>query len=171
MNTYSGIISCLKPNQVFVFGSNMNGFHGAGSAGYASFGVHGNHWRSREYHKKPDGWKGLWNVKGRAEGYQEGTAGRSYALPTVSTVKKPLLDNVVSENITRFYRFAESRPDLEFLVAYSARCSVYLNTRTPEEMAVLFLPENHNMEGFPPNVLFEKKFYDLMRGYSCDEFQ
>lgn len=41
-----GYIEKLKPDQVFVFGSNAAGFHGAGSAGYAMLHVYGNKWRT-----------------------------------------------------------------------------------------------------------------------------
>jgi len=33
---YTGKITKLEPNQVFVFGSNLQGFHGAGAAGYVN---------------------------------------------------------------------------------------------------------------------------------------
>jgi hypothetical protein len=70
---YTGKISIndIGARDVFVFGSNLQGFHGAGSAGFASFGVFGNHWREYEYDKKSNGWKGLFNVKGNCTGYQQ----------------------------------------------------------------------------------------------------
>lgn len=33
--TYKGLITELKPNQIFVFGSNIEGRHGAGAALFA----------------------------------------------------------------------------------------------------------------------------------------
>lgn len=32
MKTYKGLIEKLEPNQIFVFGSNIEGLHGAGTA-------------------------------------------------------------------------------------------------------------------------------------------
>ena len=40
------LITELKSNEVFIFGSNKNGFHGAGSAGYAQRGDSKNNWRT-----------------------------------------------------------------------------------------------------------------------------
>ena len=65
--TYEGFVKSLEPNQVFVFGSNLDGFHGAGSAGYASFNEGGNVWRKYNYGSLKDGTQGKWNVKGQSE--------------------------------------------------------------------------------------------------------
>ena len=83
MLTYSGNITVLKENEVFVFGANLEGFSGAGSAGYATFGEFGNVWRKYNYDKLPNGTKGKWNVKGKI-GPMVGTEGKSYGLPTVT---------------------------------------------------------------------------------------
>ena len=77
----------LAPNEIFVFGSNLGGFHGGGAARAAlnSFGA----------------------VWGQGVGLQ----GQSYAIPTmqggVETIK-PYVDE--------FIEFAASRPDLYFYV-------------------------------------------------------
>ena len=126
--SFGEFITKLEPNEVFVFGSNWDaarkwgGFHGAGSAGYASFGRTGNVWREEGYADKPTGWKGKWNVKGVGEGLQEGTEGKSYALPTVTGPgqKRSLSEDQIIENIQRMYECARLHPELEFLVAYSA---------------------------------------------------
>ena len=153
MRTYRGLIEELAPNQVFVFGSNLDGFHGAGSAGYASFGESGNVWREHGYGEKPSGWQGRWNVKGIAEGYQVGCAGRSYAIPTVRRPGKrrsvPL--RLIRERIDRLYEFAREHPELEFLVAYSGRGGS-LNGYSVLEMARAFSGD------VPGNVVFEDRF-------------
>ena len=80
-------ITELKPNEVFVFGSNLAGVHGGGAArlAYNRFGA-------------------IW-------GQGVGLQGRSYAIPTmqggVETIK-PYVDE--------FIRFAKTRPDLKFYV-------------------------------------------------------
>ena len=80
-------ITELKPNEVFVFGSNLAGAHGGGAAwlAYDRFGA----------------------VWGQGVGLQ----GQSYAIPTmqggVETIK-PYVDE--------FIRFARQHPELKFLV-------------------------------------------------------
>lgn len=80
-------ISKLAPNEVFVFGSNLEGMHGGGAAltAYKKFGA----------------------VWGQGIGLQ----GQSYAIPTmqggVETIK-PYVDE--------FIDFARKHPDLRFLV-------------------------------------------------------
>ena len=153
MKTYKGFITELEENQVFVFGSNLDGFHGGGAAGFASFGKPGNFWREEHYHTWPDGEKGLWNIKGRERGYQEGTEGRSYALPTVTHAGAPksLSKAEIIENIVEFYLYAKYNPDKEFLVAYTMAPN--LNGYTPMEMIEMFACAPP-----PPNVVFEERF-------------
>ena len=80
-------ISELKPNEIFVFGSNLAGSHGGGAArlAYNRFGA-------------------IW-------GQGVGLQAQSYAIPTmqggVETIK-PYVDE--------FIRFAQTRPDLKFYV-------------------------------------------------------
>lgn len=80
-------ITELKPNEVFVFGSNLSGYHGGGAANIAleKFGA----------------------VWGQGVGLQ----GQSYAIPTmqggVETIK-PYVDE--------FIKFAKAHPELKFLV-------------------------------------------------------
>lgn len=80
-------ITELKPNEIFVFGSNLAGAHGGGTArlAYERFGA----------------------VLGQGVGLQ----GQSYAIPTmqggVETIK-PYVDE--------FITFSQSRPDLKFYV-------------------------------------------------------
>ena len=81
------MISELKENEVFVFGSNLGGWHGGGAARIAleKFGA----------------------VWGQGVGLQ----GQSYAIPTmqggVETIK-PYVDE--------FIKFAKAHPELKFLV-------------------------------------------------------
>src|ERR1039457_5855537 len=82
--TPEGHIVSLAPNDVFVFGANRNGFHGAGSAGWAFCGKKGNQYREgNPLLRAPKGTRGFWAVLGQAEGFQEGTHGKSYAICTI----------------------------------------------------------------------------------------
>lgn len=80
-------IDSLEPNEVFVFGSNLEGMHGGGAAfvAYRKFGA----------------------VMGQGVGLQ----GQSYAIPTMHggvEVIKPYVDE--------FIAFAQAHPELVFLV-------------------------------------------------------
>ena len=119
-------ISSLQENQVFVFGSNASGFHGAGAAGSAFRGTPANTWRQDQKFLKAmkspvgsDDRIGLWAVYGVARGLQHGHEGSSYAICTIERPGKrrsiPLND--IASQWRSFCEFARSRPDLEFIVA------------------------------------------------------
>ena len=82
-----GIISELKENEIFVFGSNLGGFHGGGAA------------------------RAALNHFGAVWGQGVGLQGQSYAIPTMhggpATIK-PYVDE--------FVEFAAAHPELKFLV-------------------------------------------------------
>jgi hypothetical protein len=149
MKCYSNYIIDLKNDEVFIFTSNSYGFHGAGSAGYASFGEFGNIWRNHDYANKSDGWRGRWNVKGCAEGIQEGREGKSYAIPSVTKpgAKRSIPKKQLKQNIQKFYRFAESNPNWKFYVAQDAMPGY--NGYTVDEMVEMW-----SVEYPPDNVYF-----------------
>ena len=157
LKTYEGFVKHLAVNEVFVFGANQSGFHGAGSAGYATFGVPGNHWREFDYGSKPFGWKGRWTVKGHT-GFMEGTVGMSYGLITVTkpgarrSVSKPQL----TENIKKLYEFAENRSDFTFYMAQTADGGY--NGYSGTEMAHCFATAGP----IPENLVFQKEFAALI---------
>jgi len=80
-------IKDLAPNEIFVFGSNLQGAHGGGAARLAM-----------------DKWGAIW-------GQGVGMQGQTYAIPTMqggpSTIK-PYVD--------QFIQFAKDNPDKTFLV-------------------------------------------------------
>lgn len=171
IKTYKSPKLTLAEDEVFVFGSNRDdGFHGCGSAGFASFGESGNVWRKYEYDKKPNGWKGKWNVKGASVGPQVGTEGKSYAIPTVTRAGArrsiPLSD--IKKSIEKFYAFAKSRPHLKFFVAQEK--SGGLNGYSGQEMAGIYA------EDVLDNVYFSEGFAELIeeiinRGPSKTKFR
>lgn len=84
---FTGKVTRLQPNQVFVFGSNIRGYHGGGAAGFA-------------------------HAKFGAEwGVGEGMTGQCYALPTMEGGV-----DYIQGKVNSFIDFAEAHPDLEFLV-------------------------------------------------------
>lgn len=83
----------LKRNEIFVFGSNESGVHGAGAANIA--------------YKK---WNAIW---GQAEGIQ----GTTYAIPTKNKAIKTLSIEEIKIYVDRFIFFAKiTNPNLIFLV-------------------------------------------------------
>jgi len=79
-------------HDIFTFGSNRLGVHGAGAALAA-----------RQYH-------------GAIYGQGEGLQGNSYAIPTKATPYRTLLLPEIAVHIERFKTFAASRLDLTFNV-------------------------------------------------------
>jgi hypothetical protein len=146
MKTFSGFITSLKPNEVFVFGANLNGFHGAGAAGFATFGQPGNVWRKYGYDKWPRGKQGNWTEKGKT-GFQEGTKGKSYGLPTVT---RPGQRRSLDINFTPLFECCQKHPELTFYYAQTAESS--LNGWTVSEI-VNFIKQSGEI---PENLVFHE---------------
>lgn len=92
MKITSDHITVLKPGQIFVFGSNESGRHGAGAAKTAM------KWGARY---------------GQAFGLQ----GQTYGIPTMNaSITAKLSLKKIQEYIDRFYLFAKEHCELEFLV-------------------------------------------------------
>lgn len=92
METTPDNITSLAPHEIFVFGSNQSGRHGAGAA------------------KTALGWGAKW---GQAEGIQ----GKTYGIPTKDfSVRRTLSINEIKPYVDRFIKFAQEHPQLKFLV-------------------------------------------------------
>lgn len=156
MNTYKSPKETLANEEVFVFGSNQQGFHAGGAAGWATSLDKNYNWRVAEYDKLVNGWKGKWNVKGISEGPMLGTEGKSYAIPTVTRAgaKRSIPLETIKESIQKFYNFARSRPHLKFFVAQENKAG--LNGYSPVEMASIYSGE------IPENVYFDGEFAKLL---------
>lgn len=145
LKTYSGFITKLEPHQIFVFGSNTKGIHGAGAAlaAYKYFGA--------KY--------------GQAKGLQ----GQSYAIVTKDLDKglRSISLEEIWNQVQDLYEFARENPKSEFLIAYSAN-GVNLNGYSNNEMAGVFWDMD-----IPINIVFEKDFHSLVYGwddaYDSDE--
>ena len=79
-------------NEIFVFGANLAGRHGAGAALYA-----------RVHH-------------GAILGVGEGLTGTAYAIPTKDGLLKVLPLKIIAGYVQTFKDFARSKPDLRFNV-------------------------------------------------------
>ena len=164
MKTYKGHITKLEPNEIFVMGTNSQGWHGAGSAGFASFGKPGNLWRGEGYASQPDGWQGYWNIKGQAKGLQQGTHGKSWGIVTVTRpgALKSISCEQMQQQIRKLYKYAVDNPDITFYVAQEDR--IGFNGWEPEVMARAYkcLPIPNNIsfeEGFAKRIIDTPVYY------------
>lgn len=136
--TYTGLIEKLEANQIFVFGSNTEGRHGAGAAAVAA------------------------KLFGAKYGQAKGPQGRSYAICTKDLTydKHPSVSKkFIIDQIKDLYFYAEKHPKLEFFIAYSGR-GLNLSYFTPEEMAAMFARPS-----IPGNIVFEKDFAELVKKF------
>jgi hypothetical protein len=154
-----GPLTVLAPDEVFVFGSNSTGFHGAGAAGLACRGTALNTWRRDPWflHAKaaPAGSParvGVWATFGVARGLQSGTRGRSYAVQTIvhpgrhrSTTRREIYHQLVALS-----RLARACPDQRFVVTPLAEgYSGY----SRDEMGEVWR-ELHSRHGIPATFRF-----------------
>ena len=136
--TYSGFVTYLHDNQIFVFGSNTQGRHGKGAALTA-------------------------RVKfGAIYGNPEGIQGKSFAIITKDLTKSSHPSRTTAQiisQIEKLYKYAILHPDKEFIIPY--KCSDYnLNAYSSEDMAKMFASRD-----IPVNIIFDKLFYELVKSY------
>lgn len=81
------LVVSLKPNEVFVFGSNIAGFHGGGAA------------------------RAAYNKFGAVWGQGVGMQGQSYAIPTMQGGVE-----TIAPYVDEFIEYAKNHPDKRFLV-------------------------------------------------------
>lgn len=115
-------ISRLEPGEIFVFGSNAGGRHGGGAARYAV-----QHF-------------------GAVWGQGSGIQGQSYAIDSMSGL------SILQYGVQAFLAFAESRPDLTFLVT-EVGCGIA--GHSPEDVAPFFADP-------PTNVRLPQSFIDTL---------
>lgn len=97
-------ITKLNPNEVFVFGSNIQGIHGLGAAAMAFFGTARPSKAQRYQNRKGD--VGNWAIWGQGSGLMQGSRGASYGIPTVSFNKSnPITLEKVYHHIYEFWGF------------------------------------------------------------------
>jgi hypothetical protein len=156
--TYTGLIKSLKPNEIFVFGSNPEGRHGMGAAAIAL----------RDF--------------GAIYGVGRGIQGKSYGLITKNLRKdyyeketgiiyhkygmKSISPEQIMTNIRELYDYAllPKNKDKRFLIAYTLN-GRNLNGYSAKEMALFFkeasIKEYSTLQlvyDIPSNIIFEDKF-------------
>ncbi len=130
MNIAPDHITILKPNEVFVYGANLAGIHGSGAARTA--------------------------LKWGAVMGQYGFNGQTYGIPTKGCDIRTLDLYDIGFHIDHFRVFAESRPDLTFLVT-EVGCG--LARYTPKDIAPLFWQAARL-----PNVSLPASFWEVLNG-------
>jgi hypothetical protein len=137
--------------KVFVFGSNLGGFHGAGSA------------------------KAAMDEHGAIYGIGVGPAGNSYAIPTKDSNIECLPLETIQLYVEQFIDYAQFVEDYEDEQAREGRCNKEHRTEfrivdigcglagfTPEEIAPMF-------EVAPDNCVFLGKFKDVLNNLTTME--
>ena len=103
------MITKLQPNQIFVYGSNEAGRHGAGAA------------------KQALQWGAVYG--------RDGLSGQTYGISTKDAQIRTLPLHRIQEHVSEFLYEAEERPQLEFLVT---RIGCGLAGYTDEQIAPMF---------------------------------
>lgn len=136
------VITELKHNEVFVFGSNLSGIHGAGAANFAC--------------------KKGWTIWGAGVGLIETSFGKSYAIATKDYTVRKLEVNIIQTQISLFLQCSLLRPELTFLVT-PIGCG--LAGYKPDEMAKLFFNgvDHGNWHKIFPNIHLPQSFWDTAR--------
>jgi len=146
MKTYTGLVRSLEENQVFVFGSNPEGRHGAGAARVAADHYGAIMGMGRGHMGQSYGLV----TKNLTPNYTEDLSGITYRKAGERSVSK--IQMLV--NIIHLYLYARKNPELEFMIAYTPAPN--LNGYTPIEMADLFLTVP-----VPTNIVFNEELINL----------
>lgn len=133
--TSSPHITSLKENEIFVFGSNEAGIHGAGAA------------------KQARKW-------GAIIGKGVGLQGNTYALPTKDKDLRTLSIDRIRKHVEVFTHFAKFNPNLKFQVT-ELGCG--LAGYTPEEIGPLFAKAGMLKNVFLPESFLEAQKNILLR--------
>lgn len=118
--------------KIFVFGSNLGGYHGAGSAKHAL-----------DFH-------------GAKYGVGVGLWGNSYAIPTKDSNIETLDLDTINDYVDQFIEFARANPEWEFdVVAIGCGLAGF----TPDQIAPMFFyaPDNCNLPVEFINILVKKE--------------
>jgi hypothetical protein len=121
------LIRNLSDDEIFVFGSNLSGIHGAGAARTAL----------------------IWGAK---IGVPEGLEGKTYAIPTRDYKIKTMPVSIIKSFVDEFITFAKNTPSRTFLVT-EIGCG--LAGLTPEEVAPLFSNAIDVQNIFLPQIFWD----------------
>jgi len=144
MKFYNGFINKLTENQIFVFGSNPEGRHGAGTAKIAKdkFGAEYGNGRG------PQGQSYALPTKNLKQNYFEVSSGITY---NVAGMRSISIDQIIS-NLKDLYSYAIENDTKEFLIAYTYE-GMNLNGYSGDEMFEMF-----STIDIPENIIFNDTF-------------
>jgi len=137
-------IEKLLPNQIFVFGSNLNGNHAGGAALQAK----------KDF--------------GAEDGVSEGLTGQSYAFPTLDKDMQKVSKEDLLKSKELLYKVAEENKDKEFLVT-KVGCGIA--GFTEEEMKEIFKGEKPNNIVLPAGWSKVYGYKAFQKGLKCRDFQ
>lgn len=112
-----GFVCQLDTNEVFVFGSNMNGFHYGGAA------------------QKALDW-------GAIMGIGVGRQGKTYAIPTLDTDMSKLSLTTIQYFLNEFLNYAELFPNTKFLLTKIGQGIAGFTAEEIESIMPHYIPEN-----------------------------
>jgi hypothetical protein len=150
------IISKLEDNEIFVFGSNPEGIHGAGGARAAlaygaKFGI-GRGLAGKTY---------ALVTKNLNAGFVEKSTGITYKVAGDCSVSK----EQISQNIDELYEVAKANPELNFLITFQYETfsdgtpKRSLNGYTSEEMFEMFTKNKQ----IPANIIFHDSYKEKLK--------
>jgi len=144
-------IEHLEDNQIFVFGSNPEGRHGAGAARRAvafgaKYGV-GRGLQGKTY---------ALVTKNLNPGYVEESTGIIYENEGFRSVS----ETYIKQNIDGLYFCAKKNPDKEFLICYKISSAGNLNGYSSNEMCDMFLRDD-----IPENIIFHQTYKPFVDKY------
>lgn len=146
-------ITKLKPNEVFVFGSNLSGIHGAGAAKLAAdkFGA--------------ILYKGI------------GHYGNTYAIPTKNEFIQTMSVDTIQKYVRDFIHYADQHPHVIFLVTeigcglagYEPKeiaplfrgCMYLENVHLPQRFWNILVPQSLPVKDLSDNISIPRPIYDL----------
>jgi len=137
-------IESLKENQIFVFGSNLNGNHAGGAAALAK------------------------EKFGAFDGVGEGLTGQSYAFPTLNTKMKKVTKKALIDSKNKLYQCATENPTKQFLVT-KVGCGIA--GFTEKEMKSVFAGEKPSNVILPAGWAIIKGYKAFNKGLVCRGMQ
>lgn len=142
--TYSGLITKLEENQIFVFGSNPVGINGNPEKGTGGAALVATNNKWVEQREKMDN--------------RLSDSGKAWGLTTVAYPGRKLskTPKEIKMGIQKLYAYAKSNPTKEFLIAYTGT-GTNLNGYSNQELADMF-----SSFEIPNNIVFEKQFSTLL---------
>ena len=129
----------LKPDEIFVFGSNMNGAHMGGAARIAY-----------------ENFEATW-------GESEGLTGRSYAIPTLDENMEKVSESALEASIDKFIDFVLNNQQLTF---YLTKIGCGIAGWSVDEVAKTFATALASfLVPLPDNIVWPREFYEILQSH------